>query len=305
MARIAVFTERYSLGSSLQLRTFAHYRQVAFELGHQLDFLFRNELKYLRNYEAIYIRALTDPMNTSYVVARLAQMQGLRVIDDPESIRICCDKVNMYQHLMKKGVPIPRTVFLDEQDLCLAKACELLENLGTPVVLKAPNSCFSRYVEKVVAPEEFIKVSKRFLRRAERIIVQQYRPSEYDWRVIILDGKVLSVVKYIFAPNAWRVMDQSENGEKYKVVGVPVEKADPQLLQTALAACESIGKSLYGVDIKEIEDGYVVIEVNDNPDIDAGNEDQCNPDIFKQIIQYLAGEMNDASDLSQGCSCRY
>jgi glutathione synthase/RimK-type ligase-like ATP-grasp enzyme len=39
-----------------------------------------------------------------------------------------------------------------------------------------------------------------------------------------------------------------------------------------------------------MRDGYFVIEVNDNPNIDAGQEDQYSPEIYKQIIQYLAGE---------------
>ncbi|MDD2212355.1 MAG: RimK family alpha-L-glutamate ligase [Clostridia bacterium] len=303
MARIAAFIERYTLRSSAELSSLAHYRQAAFELGHQLDFLFRNELKYLGNYEAIFIRALTDPLNTSYVVARLAQMKGLRVIDDPESIRICCDKVNMYQHLLKKGVPIPRTLFLDEREVCKEKARELLQMLGSPLVLKAPNSCFSQYVDKVVSPEGFVQVGKRFLRRANRLVVQQYIPSTYDWRVVILDGQVLSVVKYIFAPNTWRIMDRSEQGERLTVVGIPIEKVDPRLLQTALRAAECIGKSLYGIDIKETKDEYLVIEVNDNPNIDAGDEDQCNPAIYKQIIHYLAGEKGEEFNLSSSQSC--
>lgn len=303
MARIAVFTERYTLRSSVEMTALAHFRQAAFELGHQLDFLFRNELKYLGNYEAVFIRALTDPLNTSYVVARLAQMLGLRVIDDPESIRICCDKVNMYQHLLKVGVPIPRTVFLDRENLCSEKAKELLTLLGSPLVLKAPNSCFSQYVEKVTSSEEFLKVGKKFLRRADRLVVQQYIPSEYDWRVVILDGQVLSAVKYVFAPHTWRIIERSAQGERLKVVGLPREKVDQQLLQTALQAAASIGHSLYGIDLKETKEGYVVIEVNDNPNIDAGDEDQCSPEIYRLIIQYLAGEQSAGINLSPGRTC--
>ena len=89
MAKIAIFTERYTIRSSVELAALTNYRMAAFELGHQLDFLFRNELRYLGNYDAVFIRALTDPLNTSYVVARIAEMKGLRVLDESESIRIC------------------------------------------------------------------------------------------------------------------------------------------------------------------------------------------------------------------------
>jgi hypothetical protein len=34
-----------------------------------------------------------------------------------------------------------------------------------------------------------------------------------------------------------------------------------------------IGDGLYGVDVKQVGNRYCVIEVNDNPDMDAGSED--------------------------------
>jgi glutathione synthase/RimK-type ligase-like ATP-grasp enzyme len=285
-----VFTERYTIRSSVELAALTNYRLAAFELGHQLDFLFRNELKYLGNYDAIFIRALTDPLNASYIVARLAEMQGLRVIDDPTSIRICCDKVNMYKRLINHNVPIPKTIFLDIKEVNKENASELFESLGFPLVLKAPNSSFSQYVDKVNSIDNFIKIGKKFLRRADRIVVQQYIPSEYDWRVVTLNGKVLAVVKYIFAENTWRLMDRSADGEDSKAIGFDLKEANPALLQVALQASEAIGKSLYGVDIKEVDGEYFVIEVNDNPNIDAGSEDQQNPDIYRNIVRYLAGE---------------
>ena len=45
----------------------------------------------------------------------------------------------------------------------------------------------------------------------------------------------------------------------------------------ALKACSVVGKGLYGVDIKEADGDYVVVEVNDNPSIYAGYEDSMRP----------------------------
>jgi len=74
------------------------------------------------------------------------------------------------------------------------------------------------------------------------------------------------------------------------VIGIKIEESNPKLLEVALDASNAIGKSLYGIDIKEVDGEYFIIEVNDNPNIDAGYEDQYNPDIYKKIIQHLAGE---------------
>jgi glutathione synthase/RimK-type ligase-like ATP-grasp enzyme len=43
------------------------------------------------------------------------------------------------------------------------------------------------------------------------------------------------------------------------------DNAPQRLKEVALRACSVIGKGLYGVDIKEINGNYVVVEVNDNP----------------------------------------
>src|SRR5690606_34792592 len=146
MARLAIFTERYTIRASVELTALSNFRLAAFERGHELDFLFKNELKYIKNYDGIFIRALTDPLNTSYVVARTAEMLGKRVLDHSDAILICCDKVNMYQRLIDRGVPIPETRSLEEKDLSAMTAARLFEELGAPLVLKAPNSSFSAYV---------------------------------------------------------------------------------------------------------------------------------------------------------------
>ncbi len=49
---------------------------------------------------------------------------------------------------------------------------------------------------------------------------------------------------------------------------------------------------LYGVDLKQTDDGFVVIEVNDNPTINQDEEDQEAPDLYEKLITYLAGEWN-------------
>lgn len=288
MARLAVFTERYTIRSSLELTALTNFRLAAFELGHELDFLFKSELKYLRNYDGILIRALTDPLNTSYVVARHAELLGKRVLDHSGSILICCDKVNMYRHLEAAGVPMPATRYLGASDLTAVTAARLFDELGVPLVLKAPNSSFGAYVDKVTSPEEFVRVGRRFLRRADRILVQQYLPSDFDWRVITLAGRPLAVAKYAFAPAQWKAMDRTAEGEWATVAGVPPAEADPRLIATALRAGDAIGSSLYGVDVKEIDGEYYVIEVNDNPTIAAGEEDQANLAIYGEIISYLA-----------------
>lgn len=292
MADIAVFIERYTVARSEEMGALMRFSQVAQRLGHRLDVLFRPDMYKIHEYDAVFIRALTDPLNSAYVAARTAELHGIRVIDDPDSIIICCDKVHMYGRLQRAGVPMPDTVFLRPADITARRGSELLRELGSPLVLKAANSSFSMYVDRVADPEEFARVGRRYLRRADLVVAQRFVRSDFDWRVGILAGEPLFVCRYMIPKRRWKVLTYSEDGRAISgdIQSVPLAAADPRLLEMACCAAAATGRGLYGVDLKQVGDDYIVIEVNDNPTIAAGEEDVNAPQVYERVIRYLAGE---------------
>jgi glutathione synthase/RimK-type ligase-like ATP-grasp enzyme len=57
------------------------------------------------------------------------------------------------------------------------------------------------------------------------------------------------------------------------------------VVRAALRAARPIGNGLYGVDIKQARGQCYVIEVNDNPNIDAGVEDKILTDeLYRRIM---------------------
>jgi glutathione synthase/RimK-type ligase-like ATP-grasp enzyme len=65
-----------------------------------------------------------------------------------------------------------------------------------------------------------------------------------------------------------------------------VGKAPTGVVKTALKAANLIGDGLYGVDLKQVGKGACVIEVNDNPNIDAGYEDDVLQDeLYLRIME--------------------
>jgi glutathione synthase/RimK-type ligase-like ATP-grasp enzyme len=292
MANIGVFIERYTLTRSEEMGALMRLSHVAHQLGHRVDVLFRPDMYKIPQYDAIFIRALTDPLNSAFVAASLAQLHGLRVIDDPDSIIICCDKVNMYCHLIRAEVPIPETVFLEQHDLTPEKGSALLDKMGSPLVLKAPNSSFSMYVERVSGPQEFVKVGKRFLRRSDRVVAQRFVTSTFDWRVGVLAGEVLYVCQYPIPKTRWKILTYTDKGDIIygRVRNFEPSEVSPRLLTTAVDAAAAIGNGLYGVDLKQVGDNFVVIEVNDNPTIAEGEEDRKAPHLYERLVRYLARE---------------
>jgi glutathione synthase/RimK-type ligase-like ATP-grasp enzyme len=219
----------------------------------------------------------------------MAELHGIPVIDDAHSIRVCCDKVNMYSRLVRAGVPIPATVFLKRDDITGETAERLFAEYGGRLILKAPNSSFSSHVEKVTTPDAFVQVGKRFLSRADLVVAQEFVQSDFDWRVGVLAGRPLYACRYLFPDKTFKIQAMVDGHMRFaKVEGVPLEEAPPNVIETALAAARATGKGLYGVDLKERDEGdTVVIEVNDNPTINAGEEDQHAPDIYDRIVEHL------------------
>ena len=72
-----------------------------------------------------------------------------------------------------------------------------------------------------------------------------------------------------------------------RTVALKKETIPKRLREVALKACSVVGKGLYGVDIKEVDGDFVVVEVNDNPSIYAGYEDSKDKDLYGKIIDYL------------------
>jgi glutathione synthase/RimK-type ligase-like ATP-grasp enzyme len=289
VGKIGIFVERYTMSDSEVMNALMRIAQISHHQGHRTEFIFRPDMWKIPEFDAIYIRAITDPLNSAYVTSRIAELNGIKVVDDSESIRICCDKVNMYTHLIKAGVKIPETRFIKPNELTWKRGKELLAELGKPLVLKAPNSSFSMYVDRASTPQEFLKIGKKYLRRADRLVVQKYVKSEFDWRVGVLGGEPIYVCQYTIPRRQWKVSTYTQQGREIygPVRGVPLKKASPNLINTALEAAAAIGKGLYGVDLKQVGDDFIVIEVNDNPTIAHGEEDQEAPDIYQKIIKFL------------------
>ncbi|MBU2511203.1 RimK family alpha-L-glutamate ligase [bacterium] len=289
MGKIGIYVERYTISHADQMNSLMRFAQVAQRMGHRTDFLFRPDMFKIPEYNAIYIRATTDPLNSAYVAARTAEMHGIRVIDDSSSIRICCDKINMYRHLINAGVPMPQTVFLHEHELTREIGQRLFDSLGSPLVLKAPNSAFSLYVDRAETIEEFLKIAKKYFRRADRIVVQRFVKSGFDWRVGILDGEPLYVCQYMIPKKRWKIATYTADGqtEYGPVRALSVSQANPLLLERAKQATTSIGKGLYGVDLKQTEEDFLVIEVNDNPTIIQGEEDKKAINLNERLINFL------------------
>ena len=240
----------------------------------------------LAEFDALFIRETTSVNHHTYRFARRAVAEGLVAVDDPESILKCSNKVFLAELLGRNKVATPRTLIVHRgnRDAVLAE-------LGLPCVLKQPDSAFSRGVLKVESETELKESVARLLEKSELIIAQEYLPTAFDWRIGVFDRQPLYACRYYMARAHWQILKRDYTGMKTdegKFDTLPVEHVPTPVLRTALRAANLIGDGLYGVDLKVVGGRVCVIEVNDNPNIDAGVEDKVlHAEIYRRIMRVL------------------
>lgn len=259
--------------------------KAAERIGLATEIISKADFGRLAEYDALFIRETTQVNHYTYRFARKAIANGLEVIDDPLSILRCCNKVYLHELLDRHNIPIPMTQIIDKDSML-----SIAESIDYPCVLKQPDSAFSKGVIKVASRDKFISCSTQLLENSDLILVQEYLPSTFDWRIGILDGKPLFACKYYMVKNHWQIYKTLKTGKRWAggFECLPIEEAPKQVVKLALKAANLVGTGFYGVDIKEINGRFYVIEVNDNPNVDAGVEDVVLGDqLYEAIVQVL------------------
>jgi len=253
------------------------------KLGLNVELITPLDATRLMEFDALFIRQTTALNHITYKLAHQAQQADMVVIDDPLSIIRCTNKVYLKELLEREGVPIPRSQLLFKTAPQSYEAMAQL--LGPTLVLKVPDGSFSVGVKKVTNQQEYDATLDALFDQSAILLAQEYLPTEFDWRIGILDGEPLYACKYFMAKGHWQIYDHQ--GSRPKSGGwetVPVTQVPKIVVRTALKAANLIGKGLYGVDLKLMDGQCVVIEVNDNPSIDHGVEDQILGDELYRVI---------------------
>ena len=269
-------------------RALAKFADAGRALGLRVELLRRDQMHRLAEFGGLFIRDTTNVDHYTFEFARRASAQGLVVIDDPESILKCTNKVFLHELLARHGVPTPRSLVVHK-----GNAAEVAPMLGLPCVLKQPDSAFSLGVFKVATQADLDHALCALLAHSDLVLAQEWLPTAFDWRVGVLDRRPIYVCKYHMAPGHWQVVKhERERRIEGSTQTLRVGEAPAAVVETAVQAANLIGDGLYGVDVKEVDGRCYVMEVNDNPNIDAGNEDAVEGDaLYREVLRVFQERM--------------
>jgi glutathione synthase/RimK-type ligase-like ATP-grasp enzyme len=276
-------TEKMAPSSPASIK---HFARIAEKLSVDIEPITKRQLAELAEFDGLFIRETTSIDNHTYRFARRAWQEGMPVIDDPISMIRCTNKVFLMELLGQNQVPTPPTMIVTE-DTDLAKP---IDELGLPLVVKIPDGSFSRGVHKVESLAAFKRVCSELFEETDLLLAQKFLPTAFDWRVGVLDGEPLFVCQYHMARGHWQIVKHRADGSAREGSHrtFDLDKAPSALIDIAVRAARPIGAGLYGVDVKQTDSGFVVMEVNDNPNLEHGIEDTVGKDeVWMRVLRWF------------------
>src|ERR671927_91409 len=107
-------------------------------------------------------RTTTNVGHYTYEFSRRAAALGLPVIDDPDSILKCTNKVYLNELMARHNIPTPKTLMVHRENLD-----QVVPTLGPPCILKQPDSGFGLGVVKIESAQQLMSRAAQLLARSE------------------------------------------------------------------------------------------------------------------------------------------
>lgn len=259
--------------------------------GMAAELIQKDDFSRLAEFDALFIRETTGVGHHTFRFAKRAEEERLIVIDDAQSILRCGNKVFLAEAMRRAGVPIPETIIAGRDDLD-----RIEDEVGLPCVLKHPESSFSVGVVRCDDREQLETKARHILADTDLLVAQAFVPTEFDWRIGVLDGEPLWACRYHMAKGHWQIIKHGSGGSvRYGATDtVPMSSVPKLVVRTAIRAAKLVGDGLYGVDLKSFGDQCVVMEVNDNPNLDVGCEDLVlGEELYRRVIGWFVRKLEE------------
>ena len=216
------------------------------------------------------------------------EKHSICVVNSRQSINICTDKYRTSLRLADYGIKQPKTVLVNDPE----KAVLAFDKLDSkfPVIMKTLRGSKGVGVLFVESEKSLDSIVQLIYKQDEDtdLLLQEYIPTDYDVRVLVLGGKVLATMKRPVIEGDFRSnVSQGSKPEKIKLTEIEIE--------ASLLAAKAVNGVWTAVDFipskNREKDPPFVIEVNSSPGTE-GIEEASGQNISKEIIQFFTDKKN-------------
>jgi [lysine-biosynthesis-protein LysW]--L-2-aminoadipate ligase len=256
-----LFKAAGSLGAS------ANFKDVS-------DLVWPDDFKDVTAGDVALCRCVSQTQNIA--LTQLLEGRGVRAVNSSGAMLLCGDKVATAALLDKVGVPQPEWRAASSPEAAVKAA----ESLGYPVVFKPPVGSWGRLLAKISDREacEAIVEHKAHMGPAHSVyFVQKYvEKGGFDLRAVMIGGRTVTLMKRS-SPHWITNTARGATPEPYPMDG----ELEALLERTA----EAIGGDFLAVDLFRGESGWLVNEVNGQPEF-HGSMAATGVDVGRLMVEY-------------------
>ncbi len=266
--------------------TLLDLRKISIELSPGLPSIYYENEDVTKKFKAIIPRL--NVSFTDYGINVLQQFICARVYvsETPEALRLGRDKLKCLQYLLEKGLPFPDTGIAYSNE----NFSSIISHLKTPVVVKLIESTEGTGVFLAKSKKELENMIKTFGLLGASFLVQEFveEAAGEDVRAFVVGGRVVASMRRKSQDSDFRA-NVSLGGHSFQ------EKLTGEEERVVLAATQSIGVNVAGVDFVRSKRGPLLLEINVSPDFtgEQGIESITGYDVASAIIDFAVEQANN------------
>jgi len=204
---------------------------------------------------------------------------GISVINNRETISICVDKYRSALRFADSGVPTPKTSLVQSEKTLQTS----LDIIGEeyPMILKTLRGSKGVGVIFIESKRQLNSLVQLLWKQDKKteILLQSYIKSDFDVRVLVLNGEILTAMRRDVLEGDFR--SNYSQGAKVKEY-----KLNDEEITICLNADKAVGGIYTAVDFIKNDKNIFVLEVNSSPGT-AGIEEATGRNLIKEILVHF------------------
>lgn len=234
------------------------FSKMEFSITDNVVLFLHNECD-IKEFDFVWLSSYWGSRDLAFAVERYLTHHNI----DHTYVEMSTSKVTDQVQFALNGLRAPNTYFVDRKDI--SEYVERIEEICSyPLVMKDIKGSRGIYCKLVNSREELLDEYSK-LPKYKKYVFQTYVPNDYDWGVMVVNGKVVSAEKSYSSEDVF--LNNACNGAKE--VFIPLKDVPQDICDIAINASNVLGLSWSRSDIivdKETDIPYL-LEVNRCPGI--------------------------------------
>jgi RimK family alpha-L-glutamate ligase len=250
-----------------------HFYDLVLSITPKLKFFLKG--RNILEFDAFIFRGITKHLSQALLLAAYLKENKKIIIDERlATTRYITSKVSSSIKFNKASLPIPKTI----QSLNMEDIKVQAKVLGFPLVVKKQMSSKGRGVMLAKNFKQLEKIIKN--EDLSLLFLQQYIPSNFDIRVLVLGNKALGAMKRTAKKGDFR--SNIAQGGRAKVYPL-----NEKIMSLAIKTAKASGNEFAGVDIMiDKKNRPYILESNRAPQFD-GFEHATGINVAQEIVKYI------------------